>query len=218
LKLEDQAAMVGAYRWVEGRLFEVLGGWVVDEEIPLARIEFDEQSQAHAWHAELFWDRLPVLDWVDREALSVAPSKEVSNLFFEISELTHSLARLVLLSRLVLPRLVAGYRLHLERAVPVSDTPLIRALRLVLSDELEHLKRVEALLEALLEGKQEEAPEEAAAYRLVGSSEEVLGSGGPGLVSWPASEPRRAGRERGLDGTAKAVSGPEFGTVGDRRA
>jgi hypothetical protein len=210
--------MVGAYRWVEGRLFEVLGGWVVDEKIPRARIEFDEQSQAHAWHAELFWDRLPVLDWVDREALSVSPGKDVTNLFSEMSERTHTLPRLILLSRLVLPRLVSGYRLHLERAAPVSDAPLIRALRLVLSDELEQLHRVEALLEALLESAQEEAFEDAAAHGLVGSLQGVLGSSGPGLVSWPASERRPAGRERGLDDAAKAVSGPEFGTVGDRRA
>ena len=44
---------------------------------------------------------------------------------------------------MVSPRLVSGYRLHLRRAVAVSDAPVIRALRLAFRDETEAWQDVE---------------------------------------------------------------------------
>ena len=77
LSLEAQARLVGSYQWVERRLFEVLGSWVASEPVPEAQVLFDVYSQQHAWHAELFADRLPALDSVDPATLVLPPSPEV---------------------------------------------------------------------------------------------------------------------------------------------
>ena len=57
------------------------GSWVASEPVPEAQLLFDVYSQQHAWHAELFADRLPALDSVDAESLVVAPSAEVDRMF-----------------------------------------------------------------------------------------------------------------------------------------
>ena len=75
-----RARLVGSYQWVERRLFEILGSWVASEPVPEAQMVFDVFSQQHAWHAELFADRLPALDSVDADALMVAPSPEVDRM------------------------------------------------------------------------------------------------------------------------------------------
>ena len=75
-----QARLVGSYQWVERRLFEVLGSWVASEPVPEAQVLFDVYSQQHAWHAELFADRLPALDSVDPATLVVPPSAEVDRM------------------------------------------------------------------------------------------------------------------------------------------
>ncbi len=70
LPLERAAELVGAYRWVERRLFELTGAWAAEADLPALQVHLDRVSTEHAWHAELWEDRLPVLDGTDREALT----------------------------------------------------------------------------------------------------------------------------------------------------
>jgi len=72
LPLETTAALVGEYRWIETTLYATLGAWVSD--LPLAGVQvlLDAQSMRHAWHAELFADRLPVRAGADGMALKRA--------------------------------------------------------------------------------------------------------------------------------------------------
>ena len=83
----------------------------------------------------------------------------------------------------MLPRLLATYGRHLRRAVPVTDAPVMRALRLVRADELAAWQAGEALLEGLIDTAA--AAELAAAA--VGRLEAALAAGQPGvgLVPWP---------------------------------
>jgi hypothetical protein len=80
LPLDAQAKVVGAYQWMERRLFEILGGWVVSEPVPEARLMFDVYSQQHGWHAELWAERLPVLDRLDPATVTLPPTAEVDRL------------------------------------------------------------------------------------------------------------------------------------------
>ncbi len=80
LPLESQAGVIGAYQWIERRLFEVLGTWVLSEPLAEARLLFDIYSQQHAWHADLWAERLPVLDSLDPATFMVPPSSEVDRL------------------------------------------------------------------------------------------------------------------------------------------
>ena len=71
--LEDAARLAGSHRWIESRLFEILGGWVASTEEVHAKLLFDRHSQHHAWRAAQWWDRLPVSSGLD--SVPVSPSK-----------------------------------------------------------------------------------------------------------------------------------------------
>jgi hypothetical protein len=205
LSLEAAARLVGSYQWVERRLFEVLGSWVASEPVPEAQLLFDVYSQQHAWHAELFADRLPALDSIDAESLVVAPSAEVDRMLAVLAGVVPdddsdnsdaddtprggrlevhaggTLPRLVGIGRVVLARLVTGYALHLRRVSAVADAPVTRCLRLVLRDETEEWQALEALTQALLRRPHDVAVVTRHQQRL----EEMIAEAGAGLVPWP---------------------------------
>ncbi len=206
LSLHAQARLVGSYRWLERRLFEVLGSWVASEPVPEAQMLFDVYSLQHAWHAELFADRLPALDSVDPDTLVSPPSAEVDRMCGLLAGVAPAgdgsssgggligsgdgpgvpaggtLPRLVGVARVVLPRLLVGYNLHLRRVSPVVDAPMTRCLRLVLRDEIEQWQALEALTQALLRRPHDVAVVTAHQQRL----EEIIAGAGAGLVPWPA--------------------------------
>jgi hypothetical protein len=189
LPLDDQARVIGGYQWIERRLFEVLGGWVTSEPVAEARLLFDLYSHQHAWHGELWAERLPVLDGLDPATLVLPPSVEVDRLLVLFSggapgqapAVGGTLLRLVGLARVVLPRLIAGYGLHLRRAAPVADGPVVRSLRLVVRDEIEAWQATETLVQTLVDRPHDIAVVTAHQQAL----EEVLAGIGPGLVPWP---------------------------------
>jgi hypothetical protein len=206
LPLEVAARLVGSYQWVERRLFEVLGVWVTSEPVPEAQVLFDVYSQQHAWHAELFAERLPALDSVDPESLVLPPSDEVDRMLAVLAGVVPdgqdaagtsaaprvgrlevpaggTLPRLVGIGRVVLARLVTGYTLHLRRVSPVVDAPLTRCLRLVLHDETEEWQALEALTQALLRRPHDVAVVTGHQQRL----EEIIAGAGAGLVPWPVA-------------------------------
>lgn len=184
LGLSETARLTGAYAWAERRMFELLGAWVSQETSPAARVLFDLHSQQHSWHAELFADRLPVHDSLDRYGLCDAPSSGAELVMELVGAAEGTLLRLVGAGRLVLPRLVAGYALHLERCASVADAPLRRALRLVLRDEIEAWQAIELMIQGFLRTA---GDVRAAASHLSKIEEELCGVG-PGLVSWSSLE------------------------------
>jgi hypothetical protein len=209
MPLAQQARIVGAYQWTERRLFEVLGSWVASEPVTEAQLMFDVYSQQHAWHAELFAGCLPALDSVDPDSLTVPPSAEVDRVLLSLAggaatidpgahegqggnytagspaPAGGTLLRLVGVGRVVLPRTVTGYALHLRRVRTVSEAPLRRCLRLVLRDELEQWQAIEAMIQMLLRRPHDVAVVTAHQQRL----EEMVAGGGAGLVPWPDPRP-----------------------------
>lgn len=188
LPLGRTAELVGAYRWVELALYRALGEWSVSIPLPEAQLVLAEQSARHAWHAELWADRLPVLDGVDPDALTAPPGPAASVLAAlvgaEDAALPGVLPRLAGLYRVVLPRLVVTYRDHLARTVPATDGPTARALRLVLADEEEDWRVGERLVQRLLSRPHDVEAVAAALERLEGVA--VAAGLRAGLVALPA--------------------------------
>lgn len=173
----------GAYRWAERRLFELTGAWAAEATAPEARIHLDVVSGQHAWHAELWADRLPVLDGVDREDLTGPAGPVLGPLFAELARAPGTVPRLAALYRVAVPRLLVTYDRHLLRAVPAADAPVVRALRLARRDGLEAWQAGEALLQRLLVG-----PDQAAAAAEAQARAEaavVSAWAGAGLLPWP---------------------------------
>ena len=84
---------------------------------------------------------------------------------------------------MVLPRLVVSYERHLAAASPVTDGPVIRALRLVLADEVEDWRAGERLVQRLVTRPHDVAAVHASQQRL--ESLVVNASVTTGLVRFP---------------------------------
>jgi hypothetical protein len=182
LGIGESARVLGAYAWVEGRLYQVLGALAGHEASPALAVLLDAHSQQHAWHATLFAERVPLVDGRDPESWVVPPAPAVAGVLDRLAGLPAGAPRAAALARVVLPRLVTGYRRHLARARPVSDAPVIRALTLVVRDEVEALLEAEAQFEQLVDG----VGHLAGALEEAGRLETLVAASGPGLVPWPA--------------------------------
>jgi hypothetical protein len=156
------ARTLGGYAWLEARLFEILGAWVHDVPEPEVKIQLAADSHHHAWHAALWRERLPVSQGTDGEHL-VAPAGPWAAFVTAFQRSTTTVERLVALYRVVLPRQVANYQDHLDTASSITDGPTIRALELVLADDLADWRRGERLLQRHLVSPREVA--QAAAHQ-----------------------------------------------------
>lgn len=177
------ASLVGGYRWIEQRLFELVGAWAAEATPPELRVHLDEQSARHAWHASLWADRLPVRDGVSADELTVAPAVAARVLAVLDMSRTETAPLMAGLYRVVLPRLVTGYTGHLGATAAVSDGPVIRALRLVLTDEIEDWHAGERLVQGLLTRPDDVAPASALVQKL--ESVVVESGTSAGLTGWP---------------------------------
>ena len=72
--VEESARRVGHYKWVEMRLFEVLGGWVATVPELDIKMRLGTHCYHHAWHSELWHKRLPELREMNPDRLCVPPN------------------------------------------------------------------------------------------------------------------------------------------------
>ena len=168
LTLEAAARVAGHSRWLETRLFEVVGAWVVGERDPEVKAALAAQSRRHAWHSDGWGDRLPRVGHLDPDALTVAAgagAEAVVGALEGVAGGEQTVERLVAMGRLALPRLVAAYRARLEAAHPLADGPTQRWLGLVMADEAAALAEVDRLLQDRLDAGGGALVERAAAFQ-----------------------------------------------------
>jgi hypothetical protein len=131
VSLFDTAGLVGGHVWAERRLFEVLGAAAKVLSDPPAKALVDRHAAHAAWRAGQWWDRLPVLAVVDREALIVSPGPGFTAACDRMGSRTDDVSFLAGIYRVFFPRLAAGYRSHALLTAPVADGPIRRTLERV---------------------------------------------------------------------------------------
>lgn len=160
LTLQEAAVRHGAFSWIELRLFELTGAWAAAPTIPeQARATLFSASAQHAWHAQLWFERLPVLAQVDRHRLvrpvGTAAPQCITDLALAPSAQDHlgSQGRALLagLAHGLLPALLESYLAFGTHLTEIADGPSLRVLDLVSTDTLAERDRVRALLSALPE-------------------------------------------------------------------
>jgi hypothetical protein len=168
LTLDETGRFVGASAWVELRLFEVVGGWAPSVPEPEVAAHLAAQSRRHAGHAELWLAHRPVVAGRDPDDLVVPPSAGTEKALQVLADLGPSgravggdpgadadgpsvtVERLAGLVRVVVPRLLVGFRRRLDEVSVVADGALRRTLRLVLADLAEDGAEGERLLQSVL--------------------------------------------------------------------
>jgi len=182
LLLTAAAGLLGAYCALERALFELTGAAAADpEDSAAAAVLLASWSIEHAWHAELFADRLPVTAALEPGPLVELPGP-LSETFERLAG-ARPLARLAGLVRVVLPRLLLTYGRHLAATSPGVDGPVRRALTLVLRDEREEWEAGEALLQGSFA---DEATVGSVGQWAVDLERQLVRGGiGAGLVAWP---------------------------------
>lgn len=150
LRLEESSHRAGSYRWAEQALFQVLGSWVAGAGPAEVKLMLDRHSQHAAWRSQQWWDRLPVVADVDRDALCAPPRGVAGALVDALSGLAGPVARLAGAYRFALPRLWVAYDRYTDALSPVSDSSTLRTLGVVSSDLAADWREGEAALQGLL--------------------------------------------------------------------
>ncbi len=140
--IDELGRLVGAYCWVEQRIFELTGTWAslppvgVSAGTESGMIELEAERRvwcaaASGHHGDLAsrWaERLPARAGVDRDSLVAAPGEPLAGALDVLGAETDSGVGVAVLVRAVLPRLDAAYLTHLRSAAPVREAPVIEVL------------------------------------------------------------------------------------------
>ncbi|MCB1248851.1 MAG: hypothetical protein R2699_07745 [Acidimicrobiales bacterium] len=149
--IEAMARRVGAYVWVERRLFEVLGAWTpVVPELDV-KLRLAVHSAHHAERADRFYARLPELRELPADDVCVPTTAAVASLVDAVAaadDPSATIEKLVGVYRVLLPHLIAVYSFHLANTATVADEPLARTLRHVITDATDDWRDGELLIQA----------------------------------------------------------------------
>jgi hypothetical protein len=159
--IQQLAALVGHYCWVEQRLFALTGAAATapalvagDPGEAECRVWFAASARRHGTLAARWAEHLPMRAGVDRDALVAPPPGGLPGLLDELaatatSDPARGLAGLV---EGVLPALAATYGVHLEAASPVSEAPVMEGLVEARREVLGEIRGGVSLLEGLPAG------------------------------------------------------------------
>jgi hypothetical protein len=158
--VEESAARVGHYKWIEMRLFEALGGWVATVPELDVKMHLGTHCYHHAWHAELWHKRLPELREMNPDRLTTPANDELVAFVDAMCEPEapgDTIEKLVGVYRVLIPHKIAAYTYHLNNTSTITDAPTIRSLRFALDDEISDWRDGEMLLQSMILGPDEVA-------------------------------------------------------------
>jgi len=156
--VEESARRVGNYKWIEMKLFEVLGGWVATVPELDVKMRLGTHCYKHAWHAELWHKRLPELREMNPERLTQPANDELVAFVDAMTEPEapeQTIEKLVGVYRVLIPHKIAAYTYHLNNTSTITDAPTIRSLKFALQDEFEDWRDGEMLIQSLIDSDAE---------------------------------------------------------------
>ncbi len=193
--VEETAARVGNYKWIEMRIFELMGGWVAT--IPELDVKFRLGTHCyhHAFHSELWHKRLPELREMNPERLTRAPNPELEAFVEALGAPEapgQTIEKLVGLYRVLLPHLIAAYTYHRNNTSQIADSPTIRSIDFCLLDDMEEWREGEMIIQSLLQTPDDvdrAAQHQASLTKLMLAAGGVTGPGSVGSFDDEDSDP-----------------------------
>ncbi len=162
--IHELAVLVGAYEWLERRIFTMTGVWATrsareadaraaDVWSAEARVWCAAVSRGHGVLAARWAERLPVRAGVDAGALVAAPDGPLDGALDTLAAAPDLSAPLTAFAGVLLPRLNAVYEAHLRTASTVSEAPVLAVLTGAHRELVAEIKGGLALIDATPEGR-----------------------------------------------------------------
>ena len=191
--VEETARRVGNYKWVEMRIFELMGGWVATVPELDIKLRLGTHCYHHAFHSELWHKRLPELREMNPERLTEAPNPEFEAFIDAVGEpeaADQTIEKMVGLYRVLMPHLIAAYTYHLNNTSTITDSPTIRSLNFCLQDDMEEWREGEMIIQSLVDSPAEAdraAAHQAKLTKLMLAAGGVTGPGSVGSFDMDAA-------------------------------
>jgi hypothetical protein len=138
--IDELAELIGAYCWVENRIFGLSGAWAsgaghdaAEVLEPALRVWCASVSARHGALASRWAERLPVRAGVDPGALVTAPAGPLARALDLVAAGPAPVGAATLVGA-VLPGLLGAYGAHLRTASPVTEAPVLEVLAGALRD------------------------------------------------------------------------------------
>ena len=186
--VDETARRVGHYRWIEMRLFEVLGGWVATVPELDVKMRLGTHCYKHAWHAELWHKRLPELREMNPDRLTLPANDDIVAFMDAMTEPEgpdKTIEKLVGVYRVLIPHKIAAYTYHLNNTSTITDAPTIRSLKFALQDEFDDWRDGEMLIQSLIESEDDVRRAADHQVRLETLMVKAGGVAGPGSLGDP---------------------------------
>ncbi len=133
--IDELAHLVGAYCWVEERIFQLAGAWAScssegasSPSAPEVRVWCAAVSRRHGELAGRWAERLPVRAGVDPAAFVRAPAGPLETALDALAAEGDTVVAAAALVDGTLARLGLVYEAHLRTASPVSEAPVMAVL------------------------------------------------------------------------------------------
>jgi hypothetical protein len=156
--IDELAGLIGAYCWVEHRIFELSGVWATEMSDgpwgglePAQRVWCAGVSRRHGLLAARWAERLPVRAGVDPGTLVAPPAGPLAAGFDALAVTSDGRVGLAALVETLLPRMQAVYGEHRRTASPVSEASVLEVLTGAHRDLTAEISGGRALLEGSVE-------------------------------------------------------------------
>jgi hypothetical protein len=149
--VEESVNRIVNYKWAEQQLSAALGGWVATIPELDVKALLGPHCYQHAWHADLWRQRLPELR-EPNEHRAEAPNEAFVGFMDELTspdgpDLT--IEKLVGVYRVLVPHLLATYSFHHRVTSDIVDAPSVRILKFMIDDDIEQLITAEMMIQDL---------------------------------------------------------------------